>query len=136
MGVEPWLWSFEEFQSPSGRNSISDWRRGLSPARRAVMDVFFDRIAKMEKWPTGMCDPIRGHHPGCWELRWVAEKVQHRIFGYYSGDRLFVMLIGCTHKQQVYDPPEAFQTLKDRKRKISQGEGAAVRYEPQQITGD
>jgi hypothetical protein len=130
-----WVWGFEQFRSASGRDTISDWRKRLAPARRAVFDVFMDRIAKMTKWPVGICDPIRGH-AGLWELRWTAEKVEHRILGYYGGPHLFVMLLGCTHKGRVYDPPEAFQTIKDRRRKILEGEGVLVNYELHSISGD
>jgi transcriptional regulator with XRE-family HTH domain len=85
-------WKFAQFRSVNGRDSIIDWRKGLSPARRAVLDVFLDRLSKMREWPSGLCDPIKGHS-GCWEIRWTAEKVEHRIFGYYSGPLSFVMLI-------------------------------------------
>src|SRR5713226_4016668 len=116
------LWNFNQFRSVSGRDSISDWRKGLSPARRAVMDVFLDRIAKMRTWPSDICDPIKGYS-GCWELRWTAEKVEHRVFGYYGGPLLFVMLVGCTHKGKVYDPPGAFETMEKRKKSLKSGEG-------------
>ena len=131
----PWLWSFEQFRSANGRDAITDWRKGISPGRRAILDIFLDRIAKMETWPSGICDPIRGYS-GYWELRWTAEKVEHRIFGYYGGSFRFVMLIGCTHKGRVYDPPGAFQTMKDRKRKITVGEGVLASYEPHRISRD
>jgi hypothetical protein len=123
-----WVWRFWQFRSVNGRESISDWRKGLSPARRAALDHFLDRIAKMPEWPSGICNPIRGH-PGCWELRWPAEKVEHRILGYYNGALCFVMLVGCTHKGKVYDPPSAFETMKDRKSKIDRKEGALSCYE-------
>src|SRR6266853_1078787 len=116
------LWVFNQFRSANGRDVISDWRKGLSPARRAVLDVFLDRIAKMRAWPIGICDPIRGYS-GYWELRWTAEKVEHRIFGYYGGPLLFVMLVGCTHKGKVYDPPSAFQTMKERNKKLTERKG-------------
>ena len=89
---------------------MTDWRKSLSPARRAIFDTFLDRIAKMKNWPSGICDPLKGHS-GCWELRWTAEKVEHRVFGYYGGPSLFVMLVGCTHKGRIYDPHGVFETL-------------------------
>ena len=128
-------WTFEQFRSANGREAITDWRRGLSPARRAALDVFLDRISKMSAWPTGICDPITGH-PGCWELRWTSEKVEHRIFGYYGGILRFVMLVGCTHKDGVYNPPSAFETMDDRKRKIETKEGTLSRYELVTFGGD
>jgi hypothetical protein len=134
--MEPRPWTFYQFCSvASGRDSISDWRKRLSPARRAVFDVFMDRIAKMGTWPNGICDPIRGQK-GYWELRWTAEKVEHRIFGYYGGPSQFVMLIGCTHKGKVYDPQDAFNTLKKLRQKLEVKEGVLSIYEPVAIGGD
>ena len=122
------LWSFKQFRSANGRDSITDWRKGLSPARRAIMDVFLDRISKMATWPSGICDPIK-KHSGFWELRWTAERVEHRIFGYYGGLRVFVSLVGCTHKGKVYDPHDAFKTMRDRKSKVDREEGTLSNYE-------
>jgi hypothetical protein len=128
------VWTFQQFRSASGRDSILDWRKGLSPARKATFDIFMDRIAKMKSWPSGMCDPIKGHS-GFWELRWTAEKVEHRIFGYYGGSSVFVMLIGCTHKGKIYDPPSAFQTMEDRSGKLKAGEGTLSTYELVNVGG-
>jgi hypothetical protein len=122
-----YVWSFRQFKALSGRKAINDWRKGLSPARQATLDKFLDRVAKMQTWATGICDPIK-NHAGCWELRWTSEKVEHRIFGYYRGEKEFVMLVGCTHKGRVYDPPGAFQVLDERKRKIENGEAELDEY--------
>lgn len=134
------LWTFQQFRSlASEKDSIGDWRKRLSPARMAVLDLFMDRIAKMKTWPLGICDPIRGkENKGYWELRWTAEKVEHRIFGYFgSRPFLFVMLVGCTHKGKVYDPPSAFQTMRDLRRKLDNTkEGVLSVYEPVRIGGD
>jgi hypothetical protein len=121
-------WRFEQFKSSKGRQAISDWRKSvLSPARQAIFDTFLDRVAKMEKWPPEICRSLR-KHPGKWELRWTAEKVEHRIFGFYSGPQVFAMLIGCTHKGRIYDPPSSFETMVDRARKLKTGEGVLSEY--------
>ena len=121
------VWRFRQFKATSGRKAIDDWRSALSPARRAIFDIFLDRIAKMNAWPTGTCNPIR-NHAGCWELRWTAEKVEHRIFGYYSGEKEFAMMVGCTHKGKVYDPPGAFDTLDTRKGQAENNQGNLDEY--------
>src|SRR2546427_1280920 len=122
-----YVWRFRQFRTWTGRKAIDDWRRGLSQARRATFDLFLDRVAKMNSWPTGICDPIK-NHAGCWELRWTAEKVEHRIFGYYGAGKEFVMLVGCTHKGKVYDPPGAFEILDTRKAQIADGIGGLDEY--------
>lgn len=121
-----YLWTLKQFTS--SRPAIEDWRRKLSPARRAHLDTFLKRVGKMESWPLGICDPLKGY-PGKWELRWTAEKVEHRIFGWYEGPHTFVMLIGCTHKGNIYDPAEAFKTMMDRDRKLKTKEGTLSTYE-------
>ena len=82
----------------------------------------------METWPTGTCKSLKGF-PGYFELRWTSEKVAHRILGYFEGPKTFVMLVGCTHKGKVYDPPGAFQTMLDRKQKLIQKEGSLAKYD-------
>lgn len=116
-----YVWRFQQFRAWTGRKAIDDWRGKMSPARQASFDIFMDRIAKMEAWPSGTCDPIKGH-AGCWELRWTAEKVEHRVFGYYGKEKEFCMMVGCTHKGKVYDPPGAFEMLDDRKSKVEKGD--------------
>ena len=122
-----YVWRFSQYQAWTRRRAIDDWRKSLSPARRAIFDTFLDRIAKMQNWPTGICDPIK-NHVGCWELRWAAEKVEHRILGYYGGEKEFRMMVGCTHKGKIYDPPGAFEILDERKAKVEKGEGGLSEY--------
>jgi hypothetical protein len=122
-----YVWRFKQFRAWSGRRAIDDWRLRLSPTRRAVFDTFMDRIAKMQSWPPGICDPI-GNHAGCWELRWTAEKVEHRILGYFGGGKEFNMMVACVHKGKIYDPPGAFETLDQRKRQVQEGTGGLDEY--------
>jgi len=64
---------------------------------------------------------------GFWELRWRSCKKQHRLIGYFvEGD--FAIVIGCTHKDQIYDPPNALKSALERKRRVEKGEGSLVRY--------
>lgn len=122
-----YVWRFQQFKTWSGRAVIADWRNSLLPARKAVFDLFLNRIAKMESWPNGICDPIK-KHSRCWELRWTSERVEHRIFGFYGAAKQFNMMVGCTHKGNVYDPPGAFDTLDRRKADVENGKGVLDEY--------
>ncbi len=51
----------------------------------------------------------------------------HRLIGFLEGD-VFYALIGCTHQQQVYDPPEALDTASKRQRHIKNKEVTTVEY--------
>src|SRR5260370_39938299 len=56
------------------------------------------------------------NHAGCWELRWTAEKVEHRIFGYFGEGKEFNRMVGCIHKVKIYSPTELFERLDQRNR--------------------
>lgn len=62
------------------------------------------------------------------ELRWVSEKKQHRLIGYLRGGT-FHALVGCTHKQQIYDPSESLDTADKRRRQIERGDARTVAYD-------
>ena len=61
------------------------------------------------------------------ELRWMSNKKQHRLIGYFDGDT-FIAVLGCTHKQKRYDPADALDTAARRKRQIETGEGTTCEY--------
>jgi hypothetical protein len=65
---------------------------------------------------------------GLAELRWQSGGVQYRILGRRIGKNEFLMLVGCTHKQRIYDPPEAFKTAKRRLDEISKKEASYSEY--------
>lgn len=41
---------------------------------------------------------------------------------------IWYAVLGCTHKQQVYDPADALATAKKRKKEIERGEVQTVEY--------
>ena len=64
---------------------------------------------------------------GIGELRWQAGKRQHRLLGFFDGDTWYAVL-GCTHKQRVYQPPSSLETAKKRKKQIERGEVQTVEF--------
>src|SRR5216117_2069182 len=87
------------YVSPAGRNKIRDWYCDLSTGEQADADSFISNVRKLKEWKMPDFRPL-----GCGlgELRWKSQNKQHRLIGFLSGD-VFVLLIGCTHKQQVYN---------------------------------
>jgi len=133
----PATWTFWDFVSPSGGTPIEDWRNGLSEeAERAFNNLLkFNRTAP---------DPLhwigRGRHfflegkskeERVWELVFQdSDKVQYRILGVFWPKHIpkqATLLICCTHKEKVYDPPNCLQTAIDRKKMLR--EGVAKRHE-------
>ncbi len=95
----------------------------------AAMDGFLSIMVKMDDWTPPDFKPMRRELRGFHELRWKAGGVQHRIIGRLTGDRTFLMLIGCTHKGTVYTPPNALETAIERDRLVRTQGATTSEYE-------
>ena len=123
----PFKWRLEQYQG--SRNAIEDWRKGLDPQARSDADTFLKNMAKSTEWSYPDIQGLRGKkYRGLTELRWVAGNVQHRIIGYQIDDHRYLMLIGCTHKQQRYKPTECLDTAVDRRKNIERGDASYCEY--------
>src|SRR5258707_379016 len=101
---------------------------------KADLDTFLRTMAKTSKWARGDIHPLSGDpSKGLTELRWTSGKVEHRIIGFQlaytnAGLHEYLMLIGCTHKQRVYSPPDAIATANDRRKMIASGQATTSEY--------
>ena len=84
-------------------------------------------MRKTQDWTLPSYRPKLTGHKGLGELRWTSEKKQHRLVGYLKGGTFFA-LIGCTHKQQVYNPANALDTADKRKSELDDGSAETVEY--------
>lgn len=123
------LWKLRQYVSATGREAISDWRKSMPKGPfKAVMDTFLGNMVKLERWTPPRFEPMTGNLSGFHELRWKAGKIQHRLLGRVIGEREFLMLVGCTHKGDVYTPPSALETLIDRDKRIKTREATTSEY--------
>ncbi len=113
------------YVSPAGNNKIADWYEALSVEERADADEFIKNMRKTKEWKMPNYRPKLTGYKGLGELRWPSEKKQHRLVGYLKGGAFFA-LIGCTHKQKIYDPADALTTADKRKKEIEGGKAARV----------
>ena len=124
------MWKLTQFVSGNDRAAISDWRKSMPRGPfKATLDTFLANMVKLEQWGAPDFKPMTGNLKGLHELRWKAGRVQHRIIGRLTGEQEFLMLIGCTHKDDVYDPPSALDTALERDRKIKNQEASISEYE-------
>jgi hypothetical protein len=65
------------------------------------------------------------------EFRVLADRTQWRLIG-RSGPRPgeYTLLIGCSHKQSRYDPPNALETAVRRWSEIERGNASVVEFRP------
>ena len=122
-------WHLKDFVSHTGRNQIADWYELLSAQARSDFDALIDILEKKEDWSYPEYKDLKRKHKGVGEIRWKTEKTQHRVLGYSPSDHVFVLLIGCTHKMNIYNPPEALDTALERKKKVESGEAGTCDHE-------
>jgi hypothetical protein len=115
------------YVSPAGNNKIASWYDGLSVQEQADADEFIKNMRKTKLWALPNYRPRLRGHKGLGELRWVSARKQQRLIGYLKAD-VFFALIGCTHKQQIYDPPDALDTADRRKHEIEHGRAKTEPY--------
>jgi len=108
------------YVSPAGNNKIVSWYEGLSVQEQADADEFIKSMRKTKLWVLPSYRPKLAGHKGLGELRWVSERKQQRLIGYLKSDTFFA-LVGCTHKQRVYDPTDALDTADRRRAEIERG---------------
>ena len=109
----------------ASRNKIADWYNDLSAQEKADADQFIQKMRKTAEWKMPMYKLLGN---GLGELRWPSEKKQHRVIGFFMGYPWYAV-IGCTHKQNRYDPPNALETAITRKGQIERGEVETCEYE-------
>jgi hypothetical protein len=127
MTVE-WNTRIRCYVSPGGNNKIRDWYNGLSTQEKAYADEFIKNMRKTREWRPPNYRPRLGGGEGLGELRWESEGKRHRLLGFFMKGSWYAV-VGCTHKQQVYNPPDAIDTAKRNKHQIERGEVETEDYD-------
>ena len=110
---------------PAKRNKIADWYNDLSPEERSDSDEFIKNMRKMSKWEMPHYKVLGD---GLGELRWSSCRKQHRMIGFFVDDT-WCAVIGCTHKQRIYSPPQCMETARSRKSQIERSEVETIEYD-------
>src|ERR1035438_4236115 len=114
---------FLDFKSAAGNNLLSEWYCQQSFDCRAMFDSLLEVLGKSKEWKY---PEFKFLDDGIGEIRWNAGKVQHRVMGCsWKDPHGYLLLIGCTHKQNIYSPPDALATAKKRRNgPLYQGKGS------------
>jgi hypothetical protein len=123
------VWTVLEYISPMERRALADFRKSMFKPQQADMDVFLSALAKKTDWEFPDIDTLKGErYRGMSELRWRSGGVQHRLLGYSPKIFEYLVLIGCTHKGPRYDPKDAMETARKRKKQIETKEATYAKY--------
>ena len=133
--MSEWRTPIRCYVSPAGNSKIADWHMDLSAQEKADVDAFLLIMRKTGDWQMPsyrrQLRAIKGVKAsqvrGLGELRWISGKKQHRLLGFF-GDGVWYAVLGCTHKQNIYDPADALATAVKRKNEIQKVEVKTVEY--------
>ena len=124
-------WVFLDYVSPGGNNLVSKWsKKKLSVGEREDFETLLKVMAKQARWEARDFKTISGF-PGLGEIRWKSsQRTPLRVAGTKGPkEGQYILLIGFSHKERVYDPPDPFNTAKDRKKTLDNGTGATCEHE-------
>ena len=111
----------QELVGSNNRGVISSWLTAEMRARLRVRVLNLRKFNRAE-WPKTQ---FRYLGDGVWEIKWKSGKVQCRALG-FDRNAYFVMVLGCTDKDNVYDPANCVDTAKRRKREVDRGEWTGI----------
>lgn len=126
--MDRWRTNIRCYVSPAGNNKIADWYNGLSMQGKADADEFLRNMRMTQNWQMPMYRWRLKGGEGLGELRWESERKQHRLLGFFFQGH-WCAVQGCTHKQQVYKPPECLDTARRYKGQIERKEVTIVDYD-------
>jgi hypothetical protein len=117
----------KELVGSNGKGVITVWIAAY-PGARAKFRI---RVTNLRRVPQAQWkkQQFRFLGGGLAEIKWKHADKEFRVVGFYRGG-FFLMLIGCIHKQKVYDPHDWLKTAKRRKGEVENGHWNTVEHEP------
>ena len=131
---EPKDTRFKIFVSGTGSNALQQHIDGLDSA---VIQQFKTRARYLKNtpvrdWKNAGVKKIKNHH--IFEIKLKAINTEHRPLGYFGpGKNEFTILEWAIHKQDIYDPHDAFETASSRRTLVEKRLASCV---PLKIDGE
>ena|SRR6185369_13469235 len=129
------IWTFKSYIEESGKDVIGHWLKGLPASGRVRIRSGLKYLSITDEWECGPSKDYRKLKRVKCPLHelLLTDKIgkkQYRIFGYFvPGEKVFVMLIGTDHKDDIYNPPSCFDTA-EKRYKLAIERGSIHNYEP------
>jgi hypothetical protein len=113
-----------DYYSEAGNNMIQEWYGRRDADVRADFDTTLNNLSIAPEW-RDMKEFKHLGHKGLCEVRFTTANVQYRVLGFFGpGERTFSPYAGATHKQRVYNPPNAFDLAIKRRNGLKNGKGS------------
>lgn len=120
-----WKTPIRCYVSPVGKNKIADWYNDLTVQEQTDADEFLKDMRRISDWKMPHYRPRLTNLKGIGELRWKSGRKEQRLLGFFM-DGAWIAVIGCTHKQQIYQPANALETARKHREEIKSGKAAAT----------
>lgn len=116
-------WGFENYGPGGPSNPITSWKAtSISVQQRSDVNTLLGILRNQRKWSPRDFRPHLQGYEGISEIKLKSEGVQVRMVGCFKPGFKYVILIGCTHKDSVYDPHKCLATASNRKHEVDRGE--------------
>ncbi len=123
------IWTFMDYVSPAGNNQITSWSEDtLSIQGQSDLNELLRVLSKTEVWVYPDFKSLSGNLKGFGEIRWKEGGKQMRLIGVAGVTKQYILLIGCSHKGRVYDPPDALDTALTRKKTLDKKTGSICEH--------
>jgi len=129
------LWCFKTYVSPNGRRDAQHTIDRYNDSDQAFFSRAVAHLATttIDQWHEPHGKKLKNEKP-LFEVRYKANRCATRALGFFGSDGAsFIIVLICTHKQDIYDPPDAFKTAH---RRISQVLSGSAQTVPLQIDGE
>lgn len=119
-------WSFFDYST-----EIEDWCLGLSEEAEEIFQSLLKTNSKTstpDQWLG--CKMLQGEckSEGIWEWRFYADGRQQRVLGIFGEERkVAILLIGCSHKQRIYQPANCLDTAVKRAKEVRNGRAKLIK---------
>jgi hypothetical protein len=110
-------WKFFDYP-----DEIEKWYRGLSEEGQYIFNTIL-KVNQKAELPTQWvnCKALQGgpKEQSIWEWHFLADGRQERLLGIFGElRREAIFLIGCSHKQKVYQPANCLETAIKRAKEV------------------
>jgi hypothetical protein len=138
--IKPTLWTFSDYREGQN-NVIQAWYDELEEEEQDVFESLL-KVNGKESLPIHWqgCKVLQGDAKSekIWEWRFGCGRIQQRLLGVFGPGRSAIFLIGCNHKQKVYQPRDCITTAIKRAKLVKEGrvelDGRTARQDRQAIT--
>lgn len=118
MGVR---WTFRSYVAPNGDAEVYRWHQSQGPNVQGKFDRRLHDLQQMApaEWRDPFTKQLEGDCDGLVEIRFKADRVQHRPLGFYGPGRLeFTILLFAIERGDRFEPTDACAIALRRKDEI------------------